>query len=50
VAARTRPGPKPDGFYQVLAKDNCDADPLIYVADTGSSFIAGPFHNATWSS
>jgi hypothetical protein len=38
-------GQNPDGYYQLLAKDNCDPDPLIFVADTGSPFIAGPFHN-----
>jgi hypothetical protein len=38
-------GQNPDGYYQLLGKDDCDPDPLIYIADTGSSFIAGPFHN-----
>jgi hypothetical protein len=38
-------GQNPDGFYQLLSKDNCDSDPAIYLADTGSTFIAGPFHN-----
>jgi hypothetical protein len=38
-------GQNPDGYYQLLGKDNCDSDPLIYIADTGSSFVAGPFHN-----
>jgi len=36
-------GQNPDGYYQLLAKDDCDPHPLIYIADTGSSFIAGPF-------
>ena len=27
----------------MLAKDDCDPDPAIYVKDTGSSFVAGPF-------
>jgi hypothetical protein len=35
----------PDGFFQLLAKDNCDPNPKIYVRDSGSSFIAGPFAN-----
>jgi hypothetical protein len=34
-----------EGFYQLLAKDNCDSNPAIYVADSASSFIAGPFQN-----
>ena len=38
-------GQNPDGFYQLLAKDNCDANPAIYVADTGSTFVAGPFQS-----
>jgi len=36
-------GQNPDGYYQLLAKDDCDPNPVIYLADTGSSFIAGPF-------
>ena len=36
-------GQNPDGYYQLLAKDNCDANPLIFIADTGSTFVAGPF-------
>ena len=38
-------GQNPDGFYQLLGRDNCDSDAAIYVADTGSTFVAGPFHN-----
>jgi hypothetical protein len=37
------PSRNPDGFYTVLAADNCDAHPKIYVKDSRSSFIAGPF-------
>ena len=33
----------PDGFYQLLAKDNCDPAPAIFVADSASTFVAGPF-------
>jgi hypothetical protein len=36
-------GVNPDGYYQLLAKDNCDPNPAIYVKDTGSTFVAGPF-------
>ena len=36
-------GQNPDGFYQLLAKDNCDPDPKIFIADSASSFVAGPF-------
>jgi hypothetical protein len=38
-------GQNPGGYYQLLAKDNCDPNPLIYVKDQGSTFVAGPFHN-----
>jgi hypothetical protein len=33
----------PDGYFQLLARDNCDPNPAIYVQDTGSAFRAGPF-------
>ena len=36
-------GQNPDGYYQLVAKDNCDPNPVIYVQDTASSFVAGPF-------
>lgn len=38
-------GQNPDGFYRVLAKDNCDPAPKIYLKDSASSFVAGPFAN-----
>jgi hypothetical protein len=47
AGSTTLPGPKggqnEDGFYQLLAVDNVDPNPKIYVADDGSSFVAGPF-------
>jgi hypothetical protein len=36
-------GQNPDGFYELLATDNCDPEPLIFVADTASDFLAGPY-------
>jgi len=36
-------GQNEDGFYQLLARDLVDPDPEIFVADGGSSFVAGPF-------
>jgi hypothetical protein len=36
-------GQNPDGYYQLLAKDNCDGNPSIYVGDSASAFVAGPF-------
>ncbi len=38
-------GVNPNGYYELLSKDGCDPSPSIYVMDTGSSFIAGPFHD-----
>ena len=38
-------GQNPDGFYTLIAVDNVDPNPQIFVADSGSSFVAGPFAN-----
>lgn len=38
-------GVNPSGYYQVLAKDACDSQPAIYIKDTASAFVAGPFQN-----
>jgi len=38
-------GQNPDGFYTLTAVDNVDPNPQIFVADSGSSFVAGPFAN-----
>ena len=38
-------GVNPSGYYQLLAKDDCDPDPAIYVKDIGSTFVAGPFND-----
>lgn len=35
----------PDGFYALLAEDNCDPNPLIYLRDSVSGVVAGPFVN-----
>jgi len=36
-------GQNPDGFYQLLGKDNCDANPAVYVQDSITGFVFGPF-------
>ena len=36
-------GQNPNGFYQLQAQDNCDGAPEIYVGDSASGFVAGPF-------
>jgi hypothetical protein len=33
------------GHFKLFASDNCDSDPLIYIGDSASAFVAGPFHN-----
>ncbi|HOX01826.1 MAG TPA: hypothetical protein P5555_20695 [Candidatus Paceibacterota bacterium] len=38
-----RSGQNPDGFYELRATDNCSPEPMIYVGDTASDFVAGPF-------
>ncbi len=40
-------GQRPDGFYQLLAVDILDPDPKIFMNDTGSGMIFGPFANGT---
>ena len=30
---------------KLVASDNCDSDPKIYINDSASGFVAGPFHN-----
>jgi len=40
-------GQNEDGFYELTATDNVDPDPQIFVADTGSGFVAGPFPSGT---
>jgi hypothetical protein len=37
--------PRIVGGFQLLATDNCDPDPLIYIKGSVGSFVAGPFHN-----
>ncbi len=33
----------PDGFFRLLAADNCDENPSIFIKDSASAFVAGPF-------
>jgi hypothetical protein len=40
-------GQNPDGFYLLSASDAVDPNPQIRVHDTGSSFVAGPYHDGT---
>lgn len=45
AGANPKSGQNPDGFYELLAGDNCDPEPLIFVADTASDFLAGPYRS-----
>ena len=36
-------GQNPDGFYILSAKDNVDPNPSIFIADSMSSFVFGPY-------
>ena len=40
-------GQNPDGFYELTATDQVDPNPQIFIHDSGSSFVAGPFDNGT---
>jgi len=43
----TPPGKNPDGFFVLNAWDAVDPDPQIYVMDTGSGTVFGPFASGT---
>ncbi len=34
-----------EGFFQLIALDSCDANPALFVKDTKSDFVAGPFQS-----
>jgi hypothetical protein len=36
-------GQNPDGFYQLLGKDNCDPNPTVFIQDSITGFVFGPF-------
>jgi hypothetical protein len=40
-------GQNPDGFYLLTGTDAVDPNPQITIADTGSSFTAGPYASGT---
>jgi hypothetical protein len=46
-AGVSSPGQNEDGFYLLIATDNVDADPEIFVTDTGSGTVFGPFADGT---
>lgn len=36
-------GSNPNGFFKLIATDSCDPSPQIFVRDSASAFVAGPF-------
>ena len=40
-------GQNEDGFYELIAADDVDPDPDVYVVDTGSETVFGPFSSGT---
>jgi hypothetical protein len=38
-------GQNPNGFYQLLATDNCDPNPVLFVQDSHTGYIFGPFQS-----
>ena len=40
-------GQNPDGFYELRATDNVDPDPQLFLVDTGSGTVFGPFASGT---
>jgi len=45
--ASANAGMNPDGYYQLLAVDPDGPAPSIFVGDTGSSFVSGPYPSGT---
>ena len=40
-------GQNPDGFYELTVTDQVDPNPQIFIHDSKSHFVAGPFDNGT---
>lgn len=47
AGSNPKSGQNPDGFYVLTATDAVDPNPQIRIADTGSSFVAGPYSSGT---
>lgn len=45
--ASPKAGMNPDGFYQLVALDEDSPAPSVYVGDTASNFVAGPYTPGT---
>ncbi|MFC1917843.1 PKD domain-containing protein [Chloroflexota bacterium] len=42
---KDKPNVNPDGFYQLLAEDNCDPSPEIYIGTEDDPYMFGPFES-----
>lgn len=47
AGANPKAGQNPDGFYELTAEDNVDDAPEIFLRDTGSGTVFGPFEDGT---
>jgi hypothetical protein len=47
AGSNPKSGQNPDGFYILSATDNVDSSAQIFVADSGSAFVAGPYASGT---
>lgn len=43
AAGGGKEGQNPDGFYELSATDNVDASPQVYLRDSGSGHVFGPY-------
>jgi hypothetical protein len=47
AGANPKSGQNPDGFYVLSASDNVTGSPMIFVSDSASTFVAGPYASGT---
>lgn len=47
AGANPKSGQNPDGYYVLGSADNVDPNTTIFVADSASSFVAGPYPSGT---
>jgi len=41
--AGQKSGGNPDGFFELVAEDNCNGAAQLFIKDSATEFIAGPF-------
>lgn len=47
AGSNPKSGQNPDGFYELQATDIVDPDPQVFLLDTGSGTVFGPFSSGT---